>query len=47
MKYKRIELNSVENLKQAERLLANGWKIIQSSIFAVLLRKDPKRKGSL
>jgi len=41
--FKRIEMNSVANLELAEKLVATGWKIVRSNIFAILLRK---RKAS-
>ncbi len=38
-KYRRVELNSLANYKLAERLLANGWEIISSNMFAIMFRK--------
>lgn len=38
-KYRYIELNSVAKYTLAERLVANGWKIIQSSPWSLLLEK--------
>lgn len=40
--YKRVELDTVANIALAERLVAQGWQIIRSSIFAVLLEKKTK-----
>jgi len=37
--YKRIALDSVANIELAEKMVENGWKVIQSSLFAVLLEK--------
>jgi len=37
--YKRVEMNSVANIELAEKLVAAGWRIVQSNLFAILLRK--------
>lgn len=37
--YKRIEQNSVANIALTEKLVEQGWKIINSNIFAVTLEK--------
>jgi len=37
--YKRIALDSVANIELAEKMVGNGWKVIRSSIFDVLLEK--------
>jgi hypothetical protein len=39
VEYKRVEMNSVENIALVERLVASGWKIVRSNIFAVMLEK--------
>ncbi len=38
-KYRRVDIWTVEGLEQAERLLANGWRIISNGMFSVLLEK--------
>jgi hypothetical protein len=40
--YKRVELNSAANFALAEQLVAQGWKIVQSGLFSVLLEKKSK-----
>lgn len=37
--YKRVALDSVANIELAEKMVESGWKVIRSSIFAVLLEK--------
>ena len=37
--YKRIALDSVANYTLAEKLVEQGWKVVSSSLFAVLLEK--------
>jgi hypothetical protein len=37
--YKRIVLDSVANIELAEKMVGDGWKVIRSSIFDVLLEK--------
>lgn len=39
VKYKRVEMDSVENIALVERLVERGWKIVRSNIFAVMLEK--------
>lgn len=38
-KYKQIQLTSVKAFKQAERLQAQGWKIINVGLTTILMEK--------
>jgi hypothetical protein len=39
LKYKRVDTSTVEGIRQAERLVALGWKVIQIGLFILLLEK--------
>ena len=39
VEYKRVEMNSVENVALVERMVERGWKIVRSNIFAVMLER--------
>jgi len=39
VEYKRVEMDSVENIALVERLVERGWRIVRSNIFAVMLEK--------
>jgi hypothetical protein len=38
--YKRVELKTEKDFKVAEKLKENGWRIIGSSIFAIIFEKE-------
>ena len=40
--YKRIVTNTLENLRKAEKLKEQGWKIISSSMFEIIFEKPVK-----
>lgn len=40
---KRIELNSVENIALAERMVERGWRIVRSTLFAVYLERRTEK----
>jgi hypothetical protein len=42
--YKRIDISTVDGIKRAERLKANGWKIISTGLFSLLMESPTKRK---
>jgi hypothetical protein len=42
--YKRIDISTVDGIKRAERLKSNGWTIIASSLFSVIMESPTKRK---
>jgi hypothetical protein len=37
--YKRIDISTLDGLKRAERLKTNGWEIVHSGLFTVLMKK--------
>lgn len=38
--YRRIAIDTLAGLKEAERLQAQGWKAINGSLFTVLMQKE-------
>ncbi len=38
-KYKTVEIHTLEGLKRAERLKANGWTIVRTSLFHIYFKK--------
>jgi len=43
LKYKIVDTSTLRGLKQAERLHANGWKVIRTGLFLIWFeRKIPR-----
>jgi len=42
-KYKTVDTSTLEGLKQAERLLENGWRIIQTGLYILVFEKGDKK----
>lgn len=43
--YKTISLDSIENIKKAERLKANGWRIIRTGLFMIQFERAINKKA--
>jgi hypothetical protein len=42
-KYKRVDVTTIEGLREAERLQAHGWKPISGYLFTMLMEKKEAR----
>lgn len=42
--YKLVDTSTLKGLKQAERLHANGWKIIATGLFTIQFQREKKTK---
>ena len=39
-RYKRVVIKTIKDIIKAEKYKANGWKIIEQSMFAMLFEKE-------